>query len=477
MTLAPRRLVLPLLLVFGCSGSSGTEEGAGGGASKGSKPAASAGAAESSPANAAAEEGGEQADKGSACRSYNGLDVATLEPLPEGDYVEVLDQVWRRVLEKYYDPTMGCLDWPALRAEFAAKVAAAPDRVAAYRLVNEMLGKLEQSHFHLFEPGYDRDESPGPAAAKVTVRYIDETLLVVDSDDAAVGPGEALLAVDGRSATEIVERAQERSSRPAELAFHAARGAEAWLSCSRPGESHVATFEKPGGASHDATLECHRREGTLVTLGNLENVPTRVEHRMLPGGRIGYLAFNVWMLPMMQRIQASLAELESAGMTALVLDLRGNPGGVGPMSMPMGRLLLQEKASLGRLQYRKFTQEFNVEPNADSFAGPIAILVDEGTASTSEIFAAGMHDIGRVTIVGGGPSAGAALPSVIEELEGGAILQYVVGDYHSPKGTLIEGKGVTPDVEVDEAREAFAAGRDPVLEAAVAHLESEAGKN
>ena len=193
---------------------------------------------------------------------------------------------------------------------------------------------------------------------------------------------------------------------------------------------------------------------------------------MIAGTKVGYLAFNLWMLPMIERIKAAMAELRAAGMEALVLDLRGNLGGVGPMSVPVARMLLRGGGSLGKLQFREFTQEFNVPEEADPFLGDVVLLVDEGTASTSEIFAAGMRDLGRVKIVGASASAGAALPSVIEEIEKGVVLQYVVGDYHSPKGTAVEGKGVVPDLVVKETAADFAAGRDPVLDAAVELLQT-----
>ncbi|MBL4684831.1 MAG: hypothetical protein JKY37_09600 [Nannocystaceae bacterium] len=340
------------------------------------------------------------------CPSFEGLDVATLPPLPEGPHMEVLDQVWRRVLEKYYEPTIGCLDWPAIRAEYGAKVAAAETPAEAYRLMNEMLGRLEQSHFQLHAPGGSGDETQGPASPSFQVRYIDEALLVVDSDVASVKTGSALVAVDGRSTTELVERAKKKSDRPAELAFFAARGAAAWISCSTAGGTHALTFERPSGKTFDTTVACKAPKGELVTLGNLSNVPTRVSHRMVEGTSVGVLAFNVWMLPMLPRIRHALQALNDAGMKSLALDLRGNPGGVGPMAVSVARLLLAEKASLGRLQYRKMTQDFKLTPDPGAFAGPIVVLVDEGTASTSEIFAAGMRDLGRVTVVGGGPSAG-----------------------------------------------------------------------
>ena len=147
--------------------------------------------------------------------------------------------------------------------------------------------------------------------------------------------------------------------------------------------------------------KCVVLPGELVSLGNIRDLPTTVEHRMLTGAggkKIGYIAFNYWMLPMIERVKAAMTDLRGQGMEALVLDLRGNPGGVGAMSIPVARLLLRESGSLGKLQFRDFAQEFNVAGDPDAFAGPVVILVDEGTASTSEIFAAGLRDLGRKVV-------------------------------------------------------------------------------
>ena len=244
------------------------------------------------------------------------------------------------------------------------------------------------------------------------------------------------------------------------------------------GGSVAIEFLDPTAADAPRTLEvpCVLPEGERVSLGNLRELPTRVDHRVLaePGqasqAAIGYLAFNLWMLPMIQRVEAALTEMRSQGVQGLIIDLRGNPGGVGAMSIPIARMLLREGASLGRLQMREFDQEFKVEGNPDAFVGPIAVLIDEGTASTSEIFAMGLRDVGRVTIVGAGPSAGMALPSMIETLPDGGLIQYVVGDYHSGKGKVAEGLGVAPQVLVAESRADYAAGRDPVIDAALAHV-------
>ena len=434
------------------------------------------------------------------CRSWGDLDFAGLPPLPSGEHVAAFDQVWRTVAQKHYDPTLGCLDWPALREQYAAKVAeAGDDTQAAYAAINELLALLGQSHLHATAPTVSttRERDTGPAVVPVQIRWLsvdgDERGAVVvdasvDGHDSGVPRGSILVEVAGESvadvANEVAAAVEARGGRPVEAAFLVTQAIGAMLSCPEGGTKSLAILD-PEDQSRTLEVACFLPEGERISLGNLRNLPTTVEWRMIgdpppgetppepepePEAKIGYLAFNFWMLPMSERLRDAVAELRERGMQGLVIDLRGNPGGVGAMSIPIAHMFVEGGTSLGRLQMREFNQEFTVAPNPSAFTGPIAILVDEGTASTSEIFALGMRDIGRVTIVGGGPSAGMALPSMIETLPDGGLIQYVVGDYHSAKGTAAEGEGVQPDVRVSESRADFAANRDPVLDAAVGHL-------
>jgi carboxyl-terminal processing protease len=426
--------------------------------------------------------------RSSDCRSWDKLDVSALSPLPNGQHVAAFEQIWRTIADKHYDPTLACLDWPLLREQYGARVAeAAGDTAAAYAAINEMLGLLGQSHLHATPPTAapaTPERTSGPATVPISVRWlpvearsvtsravvVDEA---VDAHPSGVPRGAILTKVDGESVDEVA-RATEATlgpgleRRPAELAFTTARAIGAMLSCPEGGSKRLS-FLDPTRADAEAELDvaCFIPEGERVSLGNLRNLPTTVKWRMLETDKLGYLAFNYWMLPMTERVRAGVDEMRTAGMQGLIIDLRGNPGGVGAMSIPIARMFLREAASLGRLQMREFDQEFNIEANPDAFTGPIVVLVDEGTASTSEIFALGLRDVGRVTIVGAGPSAGMALPSMLETLPDGGLIQYVVGDYHSARGTAAEGEGVVPEVLVTESRTDYATGRDPVLEAAI----------
>lgn len=434
------------------------------------------------------------------CKAWDAKAFAGLEALPSGAHVAAFEQVWQTVGAKHYDPTLACLDWLALRSEYGQKVAAAGDDAeAAYAAINELLALLGQSHLHASPPSGGRKQAraSGPATVPIAVRWIPDApgsttrkLVVVDAalggNASNVPRGAVLTTIAGEPLDPVVEAllADVAGAPVHKQAFTVARGIEAMLGCPEGGTLSLGFLDPtanpgvappiPADTPRTLDVPCFLPEGERLSLGNLRDLPTTVDHRLINdgGAPIGYLAFNIWMLPMIQRVEAGMTELRSGGMQGLIIDLRGNPGGVGAMSIPIARMISREPVSLGRLQMREFDQDFKVEANPDAFAGPVAVLVDEGTASTSEIFAMGLRDVGRVTIIGAGPSAGMALPSMIETLPDGGLIQYVVGDYHSAEGKAAEGEGVVPQQLVEESRADYVAGRDPVLDAALAHLRS-----
>ena len=109
-----------------------------------------------------------------------------------------------------------------------------------------------------------------------------------------------------------------------------------------------------------------------------------------------------------------------------------------------------------------------VEP----YGGPLAILIDEGSASTSELFAAGLRDHDRARLFGT-PSAGAALPAVMDRLPNGDVFMHASMDYIRPNGERVEGRPVVPDVDDALRRSDLRAGRDAALDAALAWIDEE----
>jgi carboxyl-terminal processing protease len=174
------------------------------------------------------------------------------------------------------------------------------------------------------------------------------------------------------------------------------------------------------------------------------------------------------LMPVFNEAMESFMEADG-----LVIDLRGNPGGMPGMAMGMAGWLISEKSRrLGTMITRDTELKLIVFPRPKTYSGPVAVLVDGLSGSCSEIMAGGLKDLDRARIFGS-RTMGAALPSVIEKLPNGDGFQYAFANYVSEGGEVLEGVGVIPHVEVAPSRDALVAGRDPVLDAAVAWIRVE----
>jgi carboxyl-terminal processing protease len=233
-----------------------------------------------------------------------------------------------------------------------------------------------------------------------------------------------------------------------------------------PADRYRASPKAPPTAESDTPPA-----GTLVRFGNLPEMRLIFESRTLASGA-GYIRFNEFLDPasIMPQLQSALKTFANA--PGIILDLRGNPGGIGIMAMGVaGFFIDKEGLKLGEMKTRQTTLKFVIFPRPEVYPGPLAILLDDRSASTTEILAGGLQDLGRARIFGT-RSAGAALPSDIIRLPNGDGFQYAQASYTSFSGKVLEGNGVTPDVVVRQTQEASAAGRDLVVEAAEAWISS-----
>jgi len=155
----------------------------------------------------------------------------------------------------------------------------------------------------------------------------------------------------------------------------------------------------------------------------------------------------------------------------MVLDLRGNSGGLLGMVSGLSGILNRNPQALGFLETRGGRTPLIAFPQKLPYQGSLVILIDGSTQSAAEMFAASMQESGRASVIGE-TSAGNTLPSTIRELPTGALFQYAFANYHTSGGTLLEGHGVVPDLQVKLTRAALLAGHDPQLDAAISKLQS-----
>jgi carboxyl-terminal processing protease len=165
----------------------------------------------------------------------------------------------------------------------------------------------------------------------------------------------------------------------------------------------------------------------------------------------------------------------------IVIDLRGNPGGLAAMIMGIAGHFVTDHAILGVMKTRDSELRFAANPRlatasgtrTEPYAGPLAILVDGMTGSASECFAGGMQSLGRARVFGE-TSMGQALPALFDRLPNGDVLIHAWGDFVTGSGVRIEGRGVVPDDPVAMSRAALLAGHDLPLEAALRWVDSQA---
>lgn len=386
--------------------------------------------------------------------------------------LEAFDKVWKTVNDNHYDPTFGGVDWNKIRVDYLPKANAAKTDAEFNGILRRMLSELKLSHFGIF-PKDLAAQIAGNADVGIELKMIDGEPLIsrveTGSTAAAAGVtrGMAVRKIGGTSVTEHLKPletsfAQRQLTDGMKMLYR-----ERTLLALMSGVAETKlSLELSDGKDNVRKFEMVRKPfaGEMSQpMGNFPAQPVLFESTRL-AGNIGYIRFNMWVIPQMPKIRAAVREFADA--KGLIIDLRGNPGGVGGMATGVAGMLLDKQASLGRMKMRNGTIDFIAYAQQSPFAGPVAILTDYGSGSTSEIFAAGMQEIGRATIIGD-ISAGAVLPSVFVTLPTGAIFQYVIADYRSPKNVLLEGRGVIPDIVVAANRKALLAGRDAQLDAAI----------
>lgn len=446
-----------------------------------------------------------------------------LSPERRQQYLESFDVTWQTVQDSHFDPNLNGADWEGARAELRPKVDSAQTVGEARGVLNELLSRLNQTHFGIIPreaysaitpspsssssdpaqpaPGaapsdstLSQSSSPdAPAAAESAgsdstpgvlgahVRIVDDAALIVrvqpDSDAARSGvrPGWIITSIHGRPVSELLTAAQSGTSHagsPSLARAMASRAIESRLT-GAIGSSVSVTFLDEHDQHRTLTLKRVAAAGEPATIANLPVMFVEFESRRVQP-RVGYIRLSVFLDPPRINPLFTSAIREFLDDTdGLILDLRGNPGGLGIMAIGLGGHFVSESGlKLGTMKTRQTELKFVLNPRAKPYTRPLAILVDESSLSTSEILAGGLQDLARARVFGS-RTGGAALPSVIKPLPSGDALQYAMADYVSAAGRPLEGVGILPDQPVEPDRRSLLDGRDPVIDAAVQWIQSQ----
>ena len=171
-----------------------------------------------------------------------------------------------------------------------------------------------------------------------------------------------------------------------------------------------------------------------------------VEYEMMED-QIGYLAVSEFDSVTYEQYQTALKDLEAQGMKGLVIDLRNNPGGNLDIVCEMLDLILPKGLIVYTEDKDGEKQEYTSDADYD-YDVPMTVLINGNSASASEIFAGAVQDYEKADIVGT-TSYGKGVVQSVYALKDGTCVKLTVAEYFTPKGRSINGKGITPDVEVE----------------------------
>lgn len=389
------------------------------------------------------------------------------------------DSAWTIIARSHWDTTYNGVKWTAVRDSLRPKAAAAKDIHELRSVLTQMLATLGQSHFSIL-PGESNPESAGTPSRDqsgnigATIRDVDGTMLVTavrsggPAERAGLRPGFAIQAVDGCA---IAARPALPDARRAKLTHWSATMTQLR---GPVGDSARVRVRDADGVVRTVAVNREIEPGIPTKIGNLPSITAKLDTttRVMGGRTIGVIRFNIWMPTLSEALGDAVNSFRGAD--AIVIDIRGNFGGIAMMAPGVAGHFVDTSLTLGTMILRGAVQNYVINPQrvnsankrVTPFAGPVAIVVDELSISTSEIFAAGMQAFGRARIFGA-QSAGQALPSVAEQLPNGDILYHAIANFLSPTGKPVEGAGVVPDVAVPVTRAALLKGRDPAFDAAM----------
>lgn len=394
---------------------------------------------------------------------------------------EAFDFVWETIDRRYYDPKMNGVNWSAMRDRYRQPALSAKTDEAFWDELDRMAGELRDSH--------TRVESPRRAEARkrnesvtlgLNLAWLGDDLVVMAVNNqtdvwwAGIRPGMTVQSIDGKPSRAAYDAlfAESRNSSSARARHAAAIGR---LNRGEEGTIVQIVVKRSDGSELAATLKRTRVAS-----------PPSASSRILPSG-FGYIRFSNFVPQLADAVKKGFSDTRKA--PGLIIDLRGNGGG----SLGMTRDLLSELFRERTLLSRQLTRdakpitvgfglidvirlEYDVPARSDAYTGPVVVLINEGSGSGSEYFAATLQSLGRATIVGTN-SCGCLLGFLgYASVPGGAELAYSEIGFMTSDGKRIEGDGVKPDWVVKPTLADLQLYRDRTLETAEQLLRAEVEK-
>ena len=390
------------------------------------------------------------------------------ELLTAKDRKEVFEKIWKEIYNHYYDPSYNGVDWKEVRQRYTPLVEATKSDQEFYALMSQMTSELHDAHTRFNSPeqwkNFRRQQG---VTVGFSVDDVDSKTVVTsvipgtDAAHAGIEQGMVVLRVnDAPVAERVAEIEKKRLPSSSERATR-------WFIYNR-------VFAGPADSPVKVTLQ--RADGSVFEVSvrrQIYSAAPEVTTHVLPSGNV-YIRFDGFQRPITKEFRQALQKFRDA--PGLIVDLRRNGGGDLAVLLPIAGYFFGRKTLFAKDSTRtgkplssyvglfKLPLQLYVgRPGEQIYSGPVVILVDAHSASSSEVFAAGMQDTLRAKVIGSqscGCVLGIAKPRV---MKGGGVLEMSEVLWFSPKGRKLEGTGIIPDKIVVPSVADLQRRRDPVL--------------
>ena len=193
-------------------------------------------------------------------------------------------------------------------------------------------------------------------------------------------------------------------------------------------------------------MHLNSREPTLIPITRGVIPLETVRFALRPDG-IGHLRISSFSDTTNQQVEAALREFRQANGTGLIVDLRNNPGGLLKSVVDVTSQFLADGLVTYELDGQGNRREWQVSSGGQGLDIPMVVLVNQFSASASEVFAGAIIDHNRAPVIGV-TSFGKGSVNTMRGLSDGSGIFFTIARWYTPNGTLIEGAGITPTYEV-----------------------------
>ncbi len=404
------------------------------------------------------------------------------------DEQKLLNEVWRIVDRAYVDDTFNHQNWWLVRQRILKQPLR--NREETYTAIQQILGSLEDPYTRLLKPDQYRSLQTNTSGEltgvglQITQEASTGELQVIapiegsPADRAGIKSRDRILKIDGTSAVDLtLDEAAERMRGPlgSRVVLTIVRAEEELLERSPADTSSTLSNDTSRKTlqsypSQDSTSRS--QEEIQLVRDRITLNPVYADLRSQPNGdSIGYIRLSQFNANAAAEVAHAIARMEAKGANGYVLDLRNNPGGLLQAGIDIARLWLKESTIVYTVN-RQGVQDSFVAEGTPLTNDPLVVLVNQGTASASEILAGALQDNGRAQLIGE-KTFGKGLIQSLFNLSDGSGLAVTIAHYETPNHHDINRQGIQPDEVIalrPLARDQLATPTDTQYQAAVERL-------